>query len=92
MTIKLRAEKAATTPNYKTNVLLMDMSKAYDRVERTKVMEDLQAILEDDELHMVKVPIKDVKLKVKIGDQTGIEFSTKSATKAGQQQPTSKQC
>ena len=34
LTIKLLAEKAATTPNYVTNVLLMDMSKAFDRVKR----------------------------------------------------------
>ena len=34
LTIKLMAEKAANTPNYLTDILLMDMSKAFDRVER----------------------------------------------------------
>ena len=38
LTIKLLADKAATTPNYETSLLMMDMSKAFDRVERSTVL------------------------------------------------------
>ena len=76
LTIKLLAEKAATTPNYVTNVLLMDMSKAFDRVKRRTVVEDLRAILEEDELHLIKLLMEDVKLAVRIQGQTGEKFNT----------------
>lgn len=76
LTIKLLAEKAATTPNYETSLLMMDMSKAFDRVERQTVLEDLKQILHEDELHMIKILIQDVKLVVKIDKTTGKEFET----------------
>ena len=76
LAIKLMAEKAATTPNHETQVLLMDMSKAFDRVERGVVIEDIKKILEKDELHLVKVLIKDVKLAVRVGKTMGKEFTT----------------
>ena len=76
LTIKLMAEKAANTPNDVTDVLLMDMSKAFDRVERGKLIEDLKNILQDDELHLVKILMEDMKLAVRVGNTTGNQFST----------------
>ena len=76
LTIKLMAEKAAVTPNYKTHLLLMDMSKAFDRVERGMVIEDLKSILEEDKLHLVKILMKDVKLAVRVNKKLGQEFTT----------------
>ena len=76
LTIKLMAEKAANTPNYMTDILLMDMSKAFDRVERGKLIEDLKTILQDDELHLVKILMEDMKLAVRVGSTTGNQFST----------------
>ena len=38
----------------------MDMSKAFDRVERGKVIEDFKSVLEDDELHLVKILMKEL--------------------------------
>ena len=76
MTLKLMAEKAATTPNYETTVLLMDMSKAFDRVRRGTLLDDLKAILEEDELHLVKILIKDVKLIVRVGKEKGKAIKT----------------
>ena len=58
------AEKAATTPNYTTNLLLMDMSKAFDRVERGRIIQDLKEFLEKDELHLIKILMEDVRLAV----------------------------
>ena len=43
-----------TTPNYENHLLMMDMSKAFDRVERNLVIKDLED-LETDELHLVKI-------------------------------------
>ena len=76
LTIKLMAEKAATTPGYETTLLLMDMSKAFDRVERGTLLNDLKSILEQDELHLVKILIKDVMLAVKVNNEKGKEFKT----------------
>mgnify|MGYP001804097909 FL=1 len=39
-------------------------------------MGDLKRILEQDELHMVKVLIYEVKLSVRVGDETGEPFKT----------------
>ena len=76
LTIKLMAEKAAHTPNYKTNLLLMDMSKAFDRVRRGLIMEDLKTILQDDELHLIKILMENVRLAVRVGKVTGEHFKT----------------
>ena len=76
LTIKLMAEKAATTPNYATNLLLMDMSKAFDRVERGRVIQDLKEFLQEDELHLIKILLEDVRLAVRVGKEPGNQFTT----------------
>ena len=76
LALKLMAEKAATTPDYETTILMMDMSKVFDRVQRGRVIEDLKSILHKDELHLIKILIKDVKLMVKIGNDKGKMFDT----------------
>ena len=70
------AEKAATTPNYATNLLLMDMSKAFDRVERGRVIQDLKEFLQEDELHLIKILLEDVRLAVRVGKEPGNQFKT----------------
>ena len=76
LTIKLPAEKAAYALNYVTDLLIMDMSEAFDRVERGKLIEDLRTILQDDELHLVKIVMEDMKLAVRVGNTTGNQFPT----------------
>ena len=83
LAMKLMAEKAVTTPGYKCHLMLMDMSKAFDRVDRYTMMEDLKRILEEDELHLVKILIEDVKLTIKINNQTGRSFTTNIGTPQG---------
>ena len=61
----------------------MDMSKAFDRVERSKVKEDHEAILEPDELYLVKVLIEDVNLAVRVNGRTGKSFTTNIGTPQG---------
>ena len=55
---------------------MLDMSKAFDTVDRGKVFKILKAILNDDEQHLMKVLIQDVKLQVRIGNQMGDTFNT----------------
>ena len=52
------------------------MSKAFDTVERAKLFKILKNILDEDELHIMKVLIKDVQLQVRIGRTTGSSIHT----------------
>ena len=52
------------------------MSKAFDTVERGKLFEILKKILDEDELHLMKVLLQDVQLQVRIGNQTGKAIKT----------------
>ena len=47
------------------------MSKAFDSVNRTILMEDLKSIVDEDELHILKILIEDVKIGVWNGNKTG---------------------
>lgn len=82
-TIKIMAEKAITSANYKSMLLLMDMSKAFDTIHRALVIEDLRSILQPDELHIIKVMIEDVELKVRVGTEIGESFKTNIGTPQG---------
>ena len=53
LTFKLLAEKAITETNYEINLRLLDMSKAFDNVNRKILLNDLQTILNNDELHII---------------------------------------
>ena len=57
-------------------ILLLDMSKAFDTVKRNMLMKQLKEILDEDELHIMKVLLTDVRLKVRIGKELGKEIVT----------------
>ena len=69
---KLLAEKAITS----CNIILMDMSKAFDKVNRKILLEELKQIVDDDELHLLKLLLDDVELTVRCGSTKGIPFKT----------------
>ena len=50
---------------------MLDMSKAFDTVNRSTLMQILQTILTPGELHMMYLLITDVTLNVKIGSKIG---------------------
>ena len=74
--IKLLAEKAISSDDYHIHILMMDMSRAFDTVNRKLLMEDLKEVLNDDELHIIKLLLHDVKLVVRCGTSHGEEFTT----------------
>ena len=52
------------------------MSKAFDTVNRSQLMEILKNILTPSELHLVYLLKNDVILNVKIGDKVGADILT----------------
>jgi hypothetical protein len=74
--VKLLAEKAITSSHYNIYILMLDMSKAFDTVNRKLLLEDLQDVLNEDEMHMMTVLINDVKIRVRVGQELGNEINT----------------
>lgn len=83
LTMKLLAEEVITSCNYTTRILMMNMSKAFDAVRRSKIIEDLKAILNEDGLHLIKILTKDVELAVMVENETGEAFNTNIGTPQG---------
>ena len=69
--MKILAEKAIISENYEIILILFDMSKAFDTVRRHELFKILREVLDHDELHMIKILIESVKLRVKIGNELG---------------------
>ena len=51
--MKMLAEKAITTSDYTIYILMLDMSKAFDSIDRKKLMSYLREILTESELYRV---------------------------------------
>ena len=62
----------------------MDMSKAFDKVNRETLLNDMKNIVEKDELHLIKLLLKNVELRVKCGNynRTTLEKHHKGFHKA----------
>ena len=81
--IKILAEMATTTANYTFHLLMLDMSKAFDTVNRKTLFEILSEILDPDELHIMKILTENVKLRVKIEEEFGEEITTDTGVPQG---------
>ena len=73
---KVLAEKAIISGKYDLHILLLDMSKAFDTVNRTKLFQILEEILLPEELHLFDILTNDVTLKVKVGKDFSRDFTT----------------
>ena len=43
---------------------MMDMSKAFDTVAQNTIIQDLKSVLQQDELNLITILVKDVQLAV----------------------------
>ena len=76
LAIKLLVEKSINSCDYKVFLSLFDMSKAFDTVNRTKLFEHLERILNPDELHLLSIITNFTKVKVKVNNVFGDVFIT----------------
>ena len=79
------AEKAITSQSqhFSIQILMMDMSRAFDTIKRGQLLEDLKPILSPGELHIIKVLIEEVRLLVRIGKVYGEAITTNTGTPQG---------
>ena len=50
------------------HLLLLDMSKAFDAINRKILFEELQEILEEDEMHPISIMTNRPQIQVKVGN------------------------
>ena len=55
---------------------MMDMSKAFDTVAQNTIMQDLKTVLQQDELNLITILVKDVQLAVKLNGKIGQPFTS----------------
>ena len=60
---KVSVEKAVASANYPIYLLILDMSKAFDTVNRSTLMQELAKVLDPDELHIINV-LTNTQLKI----------------------------
>ena len=63
---KLVIERTISAKNETVHLLMLDMSKAFDSVNRAMLIEDLKGTIAEDEIHLIKV-LLGVKIAVKCG-------------------------
>ena len=61
--VKVSVEKAVTSANYPIYLLMLDMSKAFDTLNRSTLMQELAKVLDPDELHIINV-LTNTQLKI----------------------------
>ena len=55
---------------------MLDMSKAFDTIQRGILFEDLKEILEKDELHLIHLLLDNVQIAVKLENEIGDLFKS----------------
>ena len=72
---KVLMEKAITSANYPIHLLILDMSKALDSVNRSMLMQELAKVLDPDELRIIKV-LTNTQLKIRCRNEKSDAFET----------------
>ena len=74
--MKILAEKAIISEDYNIFILLLDMSKAFDTINRKRLMEKLEEVLSPCELRIMYILIEKVNIKVRVGKDYGQNIET----------------
>ena len=73
-TFRVLIEQAVCAEDLNIHILLLDMSRAFDTIDRGILLNDLKELLEPDTLHLVSLLLKDVQLEVKHQNKLGNRF------------------
>ena len=76
LALKILIDKAITSTDYNLYILLLDMSKAFDTVNRKQLMSDLQKTLDPDEPHLLSILKNRPHLSVTVDGDSGDFFPT----------------
>ena len=76
LALKIMIDKALISRDYDVFLLLLDMSKAFDTVNRKTLIQELQNVLQPDELHLLSVLTNRPNLSVFLDGETGEGFDT----------------
>ena len=79
--VKTLAEKAITTSDYTIYILMLDMSKAFDSINRKKLLIYLSEILTESEMYIMNLLINDVIINVHFGEEKGENIFTNDHAK-----------
>ena len=74
--MKILCEKAITSCDYSTHILLLDITKAFDAINREHLYKLLSDIHDPYELNIMNILLKDVTLQVKNNKTKGQTFTT----------------
>ena len=74
--MKILCEKAMTSCDYLTQNLLLDMTNAFETINREHLHKLLSDILDPDELSIMNILLNDVTLQVKNNKAKGQTFTT----------------
>ena len=74
--MKILCEKGITSCDYSTHIFLLDMTKAFDTINREHLHRLLSYILDVDEISIMNILLKDVTLQVRNNKTKGQTFTT----------------
>ena len=80
--VKALAEKSITATNYPIHLLMLDMSKAFDTVNRNLLITELSKTLDPDEIHMISILLQ-TKLQIRCGKEKSDSFETDTGVPQG---------
>ena len=76
-------ERTISSTNETVYLLLLDLSKAFDRIQGNTLIEDLKNVLNQYELHLIQI-LLDVKSAAKYGNYKSRFFSTDTGIPQGE--------
>ena len=79
---KVLVEKAITSANYPIHLLMLDMLKALDTINRLMLMQELVKVLDPDKLHIINV-LTNAQLKIRCGNEKSDAFETDTGVPQG---------